>query len=101
MRNRLTLCIAILIGAIGHEASAAAFRWPWEVRKPVYHRQHHRVQHYPVRRERELKVEQEPKVDCDQIKELVRNLEPARLARVLKSSTLKQRQSIRDCTDMQ
>lgn len=64
-------------------AADARWVWPWEQRR-VVHRRH--IQRPPS-----------PPVDCNQIIEAVRILDPDRLAQALRQSTKKQRDVIAKC----
>jgi hypothetical protein len=96
------LAAALLFLVQSGEAADAAWRWPWEVR------QHHPRQHRSIRRHY-FQVRVEPPaapVDCASINEAVRELrradaDGARLARALRLSTRKQRETIAKCGGQQ
>ncbi len=73
--------------------AAPKFRWPWEPRIIVRHHYHSHSRKISHVTQKESRV----KVDCGQILEAVRELEPARLNRALKTSTPNQKRTIEKC----
>ncbi len=66
------------------------FRWPWEPRIIVRY-------HYHFHSRKPSHAEPRARVDCGQILEAVRDLEPVRLNRALKISTPNQKRTIEKC----